>query len=83
MTYDQIQARITKLTRVNLKIAHYLKICDLTHRSETGEPCEDPRCKAIARKYEENEDEILRLLDMKHNVAPQQPYNVIDSLLRP
>ena len=80
MTYDQIQTRIRKLTRINLIIAQYLKICDLTHRSETGEPCEDPKCKAIARKYQENEDEILELLDMKYNMS-NNSQSVIDRLL--
>ena len=81
MTLDQIQARIRKLTRVNLKVAEYLRVCDITHRATDGGPCQDPRCKAIARKYEENEEEILRLLDLKYEYLDGKPYNVIDSLL--
>ena len=81
MTLDQIQARIRKLTRVNLKVAEYLRVCDITHRATDGGPCQDPRCKAIARKYEENEEEILRLLDLKYESLDGKPYNVIDSLL--
>lgn len=80
MTFDEINARVRKLTRINLKIAHYLKVCDLTHRSETGEPCEDPRCKAIARRYFEIEEEILSLLDVKYALANKEPF-VVDRLL--
>ena len=80
MTIDEINARVRKLTRINLKIAHYLKICDLTHRSETGEPCEDPRCKAIARRYFEIEDEIISLLDLKYAMSDNKQF-VVDRLL--
>lgn len=81
MTLEQIQTRITKLTRVNLKIAEYLRVCDITHRAVDGSPCEDPRCKAIARKYEENEEEILSLLDLKYEYLGGNSNNVIDRLL--
>ena len=80
MTIDQINARIRKLSRINLKILEYLRECDLTHRSETGGPCQDPKCKAIARKYEQNEDEILKLIDRKYELS-DGCYNVIGSLL--
>ena len=80
MTFDEINARISKLTRINLKIAHYLKVCDLTHRSETGEPCEDPRCKAIARRYYEIEEEIINLLDQKFAIGEKKQF-VVDRLL--
>jgi hypothetical protein len=56
-------------------------VCDITHRAVDGSPCEDPRCKAIARKYEENEEEILRLLDLKYEYLDGKPHNVIDRLL--
>ncbi|QIN96984.1 hypothetical protein [Synechococcus phage S-H34] len=82
MTLDQVQARIRKLTRVNLKVAEYLRVCDITHRAVDGGPCQDPKCKAIARKYQENEEEILRLLDLKYEMLPTgETYNVISSLL--
>lgn len=82
MTLDQVQARIRKLTRVNLKVAEYLRVCDVTHRAVDGGPCQDPKCKAIARKYQENEEEILRLLDLKYEMLPPgETYNVISSLL--
>lgn len=80
MTFDEINARVRKLTRINLKIAHYLKVCDLTHRSETGEPCEDPKCKAIARRYSEIEEEIIALLDMKYAMVDNKQF-VVDRLL--
>ena len=80
MTYKEIQARISKLSRINLKIAHYLKVCDIEHRNEKGEPCEDPRCKAIARRYAEIEVEILELIDMKYEMS-SGGVNVIDRLL--
>ena len=80
MTINEIDARVRKLTRINLKISHYLKVCDLTHRSETGEPCEDPRCKAIARRYFEIEEEIIGLLDLKYSVSEKKQF-VVDRLL--
>lgn len=82
MTLDKVQQRIRQLSRVNLKIAEYLKTCDLTHVASDGVPCQDPKCKAIARKYEQNEEEILRLLDLKYEMLPPgKTYNVISSLL--
>ena len=82
MTLSQIDARIRKLQRVNLKVAEYLRVCDLTHRAIDGGPCQDPRCKAIARKHQENEEEIVRLIDQKYVLMGQQPkHNVFSTLL--
>lgn len=81
LSLDQVNQRIKKLTRVNLKVSTYLKICDLTHRAQDGGPCQDPKCKAIARKYQENEREILRLIDLKYTLQDTNPYDVIGTLL--
>lgn len=82
MTLEEVTTRIRKLTRVNLKIADYLKQCDIAHRAADGGPCQDPRCKAIARKYQSNEDLILELMDIKYAmIGTEEKYNVIGSLL--